>query len=148
MKEIHVAAKLENLDQIIEMVDEDVSQYACSPTAAALIKVAVDEIFTNIASYAYKDKNGGDEAGLVDVSITSEPDPPCIELRFADSGVPFDPLKVPEPDTTLAADERQIGGLGIFMTKQIMDEISYSYENGKNVLVIRKKLADDNEEPE
>lgn len=146
MKEIHVEAKLENLDEIIETVDESVSRYACSPTTAALIKVAVDEIFTNIASYAYKGKTDTDAAGMVDISVACEPDPPRIEMRFSDSGIPFDPLKVPEPDISLAADERKIGGLGIFMTKQIMDEVSYSYENGKNVLVVRKTLIGGPEE--
>ena len=142
MKEVHVEAKLENLDQIIEMIDEDISQYACSPTAAALIKVAVDEIFTNISSYAYQNNDKG-AAGMVDISLDVEPDPPRVKLRFSDSGIPFNPLNVPEPDTTLAASERKIGGLGIFMTKQIMDDVSYAYENGKNVLIIRKNLTGD-----
>ena len=63
-----------------------------------------------------------------------------ITFRMTDKGVPFDPLQKPDPDITLSADEREIGGLGIFITKKTMDSISYAYENGENILTMTKKL--------
>ena len=67
--------------------------------------------------------------------------PLSVVITFIDGGVPYDPLATEDPDTTLSAEERDIGGLGIFMVKKSMDEITYRYEGGKNVLSIRKKIG-------
>jgi len=99
--------------------------------------VAVEEIFTNIASYAYPD---GD--GKVQLCMEfSQEEPSTMTLRFLDSGIPFDPLAKADPDVTLSAEERQIGGLGIYMVKKTMDEVSYDYKDGKNIFTMKKKLV-------
>jgi anti-sigma regulatory factor (Ser/Thr protein kinase) len=99
------------------------------------ICVAVEEIFVNIASYAYP--NGDGEASLAFGFDESER---LMTLVIKDDGVPFNPLEKAEPDISLSADEREIGGLGIFITKKTMDTVSYTYENDSNVLTMTKKI--------
>ena len=103
--------------------------------AQSQIDVAVEEIFVNIASYAY-----GDETGKVVLKIKIDNDPKKAVITFMDSGIPYDPLAKEDPDVTLSAEERQIGGLGIFMTKQFMDELEYEYTDGQNVLTLKKNI--------
>ena len=74
------------------------------------------------------------------LSIAFNPESREVTFRMADKGIPFDPLKKPDPDITLSAEEREIGGLGIFITKKTMDTVSYAYENGENVLTMTKKI--------
>ena len=100
------------------------------------IDVAVEEIFVNIASYAY-----GPETGQAEIRFRSEAETGTAEITFIDRGAPFDPLAKPDPDVTLPAEERQIGGLGIFMVKKSMDDVRYEYREAQNILTIRKKLA-------
>ena len=88
-----------------------------------------------IASYAY-----APGTGIATVCIEIDDDPPVVTIAFSDSGVPFDPLKKADPDVTLPAEEREIGGLGIFMTKKTMDEVRYEYKDGQNRLTLVKKL--------
>ena len=95
--------------------------------------MAVEELFVNIASYAYAPDTGTAEIG-VDVSGG------VAETTFADSGIPYNPLKKKDPDVALSAEEREIGGLGIFMVKKTMDEMRYCYRDGQNLLTIRKKI--------
>ena len=134
-QEITVAAAVENLEAVTAFVDRCLEEIGCSPRAQMQIDVAVDELFSNIAYYAYP--NGSGSATL---RVEVAEDPSFAILTFIDSGVPYDPLARPDPDTTLSAEERKIGGLGIYMVKKSMDEVSYAYEDGKNVLRIRKKL--------
>lgn len=88
-----------------------------------------------IASYAY-----APGTGIATVCIEIDDDPPVATIAISDSGVPFDPLKKVDPDATLPAEEREIGGLGIFMTKKAMDEVRYEYKDGQNRLTLVKKL--------
>ena len=99
------------------------------------IDIAIDELFGNIAHYAYTPDVGD---ATVRVEVTGEP--LAVIITFIDGGVPYDPLKAADPDITLSAEERQIGGLGIYMVKKSMDEITYEYKDGKNILSIKKKL--------
>ena len=99
------------------------------------IDVAVEEIFVNIANYAYPSGEG--EAVI---SIEADKDAKSVSILFEDQGTPYDPLKNEDPDITLSADERPIGGLGIFMVKKSMDEVSYEYKDGKNRLTISKSF--------
>ena len=99
------------------------------------INIAIDELFGNIAHYAYNPDVGD---ATVRVEVTEEP--LAVVITFIDGGVPYDPLKAVDPDITLSADQRQIGGLGIYMVKKSMDEITYEYKDGKNILSIKKKL--------
>ena len=134
-REITVAAAVENLEAVTTFVDQCLEEVGCSMRLQMQIDVAVDELFSNIAYYAYPPGTG-----TVTLRVKIEGEPPCASLTFIDGGVPYDPLSRPDPDTTLSAEERQIGGLGIYMVKRSMDEVSYAYEDGKNVLRIRKKL--------
>ena len=96
---------------------------------------AIDELYGNIASYAY-----GEENGEVTVIIEGDSTPGAVSISFQDEGKPFNPLESREPDITLPARERKIGGLGIFMVKKSMDDVRYEYRDGKNILTIRKTL--------
>ncbi len=128
-------AKTEALGDVISFVEETLSGFECPMKAQTAICVAIEEIFVNVAHYAYE---GGE--GDVDISIAFDGESRNITFRMADRGIPFDPLKKPDPDTTLSADEREIGGLGIFITKKTMDTLSYAYENGENILTMIKKI--------
>ena len=98
-------------------------------------QLAVEEIFVNIAHYAYKDKTGE-----VNVLCELDKEKNLFTIIFEDTGIPFDPLKREDPDVTATAEERNIGGLGIFLTKKLMDEVSYENKDGKNILTLMKKL--------
>lgn len=134
MKELTVNAVLENMPKVTEFVDEQLEAFGCPPRAQAQIDIAVDELFGNIVRYAYQPGVG---PATVRVEVTGEP---AVILTFIDNGVPYDPLKKADPDTTLSVEERQVGGLGIFMVKKSMDEIAYEYQDGQNILRIKKKI--------
>lgn len=136
MKEMFTEAKLENLDEVIAFVDGELEATICNPKIQMQIDIAVEEIFVNIAHYAYTPKIGH---ATIRVQILS--DPPGVDITFIDSGVPYDPLAKEDPDTTLSAEERQIGGLGIFMVKKSMDDVKYEYKDGHNILTINKGFS-------
>ncbi len=98
------------------------------------IRLCIEEVVENIVSYAYKDGNGFVEVG-------TRIDDGVLEISFKDAGVRFNPLEKEDPDITLAIEDRPIGGLGIFLCKQMMDDIRYSYENGENHLIMYKKIS-------
>lgn len=100
------------------------------------IRLSIEEVVENIVQYAYEDG-----AGSMDVQISKEDADFMLTIKLTDQGVPFNPLEMPDPDLSLSAEDRQIGGLGIFLCKQMMDEVSYSYENGCNVLTMCKKVV-------
>lgn len=135
MKEITVPAQIDQLMEVTAFVDQELEAHDCSMKAQMQIELALDEILTNIASYAYK-PGTGDATIRVDI----DSDTRMATIVFLDSGVPYDPLQKADPDTTLSADERQIGGLGIFLVKKTMDDMFYAYEDGKNVLTLKKKI--------
>ncbi|MCR5136618.1 MAG: ATP-binding protein [Oscillospiraceae bacterium] len=133
MAELTLDAKVENLDRVLELVNQVLEDANCSFRAQMQVDVAVEEMYVNIAHYAYPSG-----AGQATVRIEVLPD--AVEISLIDSGLPFDPLKKVDPDVTLSAEQRQIGGLGIYMAKKNMDEIEYRYQDGKNILVMRKKV--------
>ena len=135
MKELTIAATVENIETVTEFVDEQLEALDCPMKAQMQINIAIDELFGNIAHYAYNP-----DTGDATVRVEVIDDPLSVVITFIDGGVPYDPLSAADPDTTLSADERAIGGLGIFMVKKSMDEITYRYENGSNILTIRKNL--------
>ena len=135
MKEITLEARQENVRTLTEMVDAELEKLDCPMKAQMQIELAIDEIFTNIVSYAY-----GSGTGTATVQMSYDAGTGEVSLVFMDSGVPYDPLKKNDPDVSLSADEREIGGLGIFLTKKMIDDISYEYKNGQNILTIMKKL--------
>ena len=136
MKEMTLAATVENIKVVTDFVNEQLEAMECPMKAQMLIGIAIDELFGNIAHYAYTP-----DVGEVTVRVEVTENPLSVVITFIDGGVPYDPLATEDPDTTLSAEERDIGGLGIFMVKKSMDEITYRYEGGKNVLSIRKRIG-------
>ena len=135
MKDITVDATLDNLEVVQNFVSEELESQGCSMKVMMQIEIAVEEMYVNIVHYAYNP-----EIGKATIRCEVTEDPMQVIIQFMDSGVPFDPLAKEDADITLSAEERQIGGLGIFMVKKSMDEVSYEYKEGKNVLTIRKVL--------
>ena len=133
MKELTVDARRENLQEIKAFICAALEEENCPETIKNQLYISVDEIFANIADYAYEGA-----AGSVTMRFEVLSEPHSVVLTFLDDGIPFDPLKMKSPDTSLKARERKIGGLGIFMVRKLMDEVSYAYSEGKNVLTIRK----------
>ena len=131
-EEITVDASLDSVPSVTEFIDERLESREASVKAQMQIDVAIDEIFSNIARYAY-----GEDGGKATVRIEFKDD--LTVITFIDSGKPFDPLKREEPDVTLSAEERKAGGLGIFIVKKTMDDVKYEYSNGCNILTVTKK---------
>lgn len=135
MKELTIAATVENIGTVTDFVNEQLEVLNCPMKAQMQIDMAIDELFGNIAHYAYHPAVG---SATVRLEVMEEP--LAVIVTFIDRGIPYDPLKTPDPDITLSAEDRQLGGLGIYMVKKAMDEISYEYRDGKNILSIMKKL--------
>lgn len=133
MKELELEALTDNLSKVQAFVDEQLEEAGCPIKIQMQIDIAVEEIFVNIAHYAYSN-----ETGKATVRIEILPDPPSVDITFIDKGVPYDPLAKPDPDVTLSAEERKIGGLGIFMVKKSMDDVKYQYLDGHNILKLKK----------
>lgn len=135
MKELTIKALVEHVDDVLDFINAELEQADCSMKLQMQIDIAVEEIYVNIAHYAYPGTEG-DATILCEVSG----DPLCCVITFVDSGIPYDPLAKEDPDITLSAEERDIGGLGIYMVKKSMDDVTYEYVNGQNRLTIRKAL--------
>lgn len=135
MREKTVQATLENLDEVMAFVEEQMEVYHCSMKMQMQIAVAVEEIYVNIASYAYREQKGNAR-----IRVQSGEEPLQIIITFEDDGIPYNPLLKEDPDITLSAEERKIGGLGIYIVKKSMDQVEYHYQNGKNILTIRKDI--------
>ncbi len=135
MKDLTIEAKVENLNEVLAFVDGQLEEIDCSMKAQMQIDVAVEEIFVNIASYAYTPGVG---SATVIFELTQ--DPAVVTVTFIDRGVPYDPLEKEDPDVTLSAEERGIGGLGIFMAKKAVDDMQYVYRDGQNILTISKSI--------
>ena len=135
MTEQTFLAKVENLNDVLGFVEQTLEGFECSMKIQTAICVAIEELFVNVAHYAYPDGEGD-----MTLSIGFEEESRTVTFRMTDKGIPFDPLKKPDPDITLSAEERDIGGLGIFITKKTMDSVHYANENGENILTMHKKI--------
>ncbi|MCI8377025.1 MAG: ATP-binding protein [Lachnospiraceae bacterium] len=135
MKELTVDATIENVAAVTAFVDEQLEQLDCPMKTKIQVDIAIDELFGNIANYAYNL-----EIGVATVRIEVTEDPLAVVITFIDNGVPYDPLAKADPDVTLSAEKRQIGGLGIYIVKKSMDNVSYEYKDGMNILTIRKNI--------
>ena len=135
MKELTIAATVENIEAVTNFVNEQLETLDCPIKAQTQIDIAIDELFGNIAHYAYNP-----EIGKATVRVEVTEDPLAVVITFIDNGVPYDPLAKADPDTTLSTEEREIGGLGIYMVKKSMDDITYEYKDGQNILAIKKNL--------
>lgn len=141
MKELTVEADADRAADVTDFIAERLKAIGCSADTAAQICIAADEIFSNIANYAYRVENGfGAGTATIRVETEREAAAEAVVITFSDSGIRFDPLAVREPDITLPAEKRAIGGLGIYLVKRIMNGVSYEYRDGKNILTMRKIL--------
>jgi serine/threonine-protein kinase RsbW len=133
MKELVVDAVVENLDKVLEFVNESLEESNCSMKLMTQINIAVEEIFVNISTYAYNPEVGGT---TIRICISDE-----VVIEFEDNGKPYNPLLKIDPDITTSVEERDIGGLGIFMVKKIMDSVEYDNKDNKNILRISKVVV-------
>ena len=135
MKELTVDAKVENIPAVIDFVEAELDAVDCPPKARMQLDMVVDEILSNVAHYAYAPRTGS-----VTVRFAFDEGTRTATLTFLDKGMPYDPLQKEDPDVSLSAADRPVGGLGIFLVKKTMDGVDYEYRHNQNVLTIRKKL--------
>lgn len=136
-----VPASMEYLDEVMAPLDAFLCEEGCPEDDRRLVEVSVEELFTNIASYAYGPDGGslrldyeireGQAGGKAEKTVW---------LRFSDRGVPYDPFAREDPDIRLPIEERPVGGLGVYMVKRFMDDVSYTWKDGCNVTVIAKRF--------
>ena len=134
-KEICVEALTYNLDQVNEFVESMIEDSGCSARTVMQVRISVEEIFVNIANYAYSP-----EIGKATIAVEVSDEQAMVTIMFMDSGTPYDPLAKADPDTTLSIEDREIGGMGILIVKKSMDAVNYEYKDGKNILTIKKKI--------
>ncbi len=135
MKELSIEADIENLNAVMDFMNNTLSNTNCSMKTLMQLQLVVEEIFVNIANYAY-----GGKKGPAVLRIELEDDPPAALFTFLDKGTPYNPLERSDPDITVSLEDRPIGGLGIFLVKKNVDSIGYEYQNGQNTLFFRKSL--------
>lgn len=135
MRELTVEASLENIGTVTAFINGQLEGYGCPVKVRMQIDVAIDELFGNIAHYAYNP-----DTGPATVQVEVRQNPLEVIITFIDNGIPYNPLEKADPDITLSAEEREPGGLGIYMVKKTMDNISYEYKDGQNILKIKKVL--------
>ena len=133
MEKITVDALLENLQTVVDFATEKLEARDCSMKAIMQTELVIEEIFVNIASYAYHP-----EIGPATFCMEFEENPNAMLMTFIDSGKHYNPLEADAPDTTLDIDRREVGGLGIFLVRKNVDEIAYEYTDGKNILRMKK----------
>ena len=134
--EIRVQATVDNTEKVAEFIGTRLQACGCPFDVQMQIAIAVDEIFGNVVDYAYET-----ETGFATVRIEVHHDPSEALITFSDEGIPYDPLKNDDPDTTLPPDARSTGGLGVYFVKNIMDDVSYEYREGQNILRMRKSFT-------
>lgn len=135
VSELTVPAAVESMEKVVQFVNSRLVAFGCPVKARNEIDIAIDELFSNIAFYAY-----GSEEGSATVRVELNQAPRAVWITFIDKGIPFNPLSKTAPDVTLAAEQRDVGGLGIFVVQKIMDEVTYNHQNGQNILRIKKLL--------
>ena len=135
MKVLKVEANVDKLPEVLSFADGILEEYDCPLKVQMQLDIAIEELFVNIARYAYTSGTGD---AVISIDVTD--DPRGAVITFEDEGIPYDPLKKEDPDISLTAEERPIGGLGIYMVKKSMDDVSYRYEDGKNILTICKRF--------
>ncbi len=135
-KIITVEASMEYLDMVTSGVEAFLEAYSCPMKIVMKILLCVEELYANVVNYAYADKGGS-----CTIELNGDSNEACSEVSIVirDGGIPFDPLAKEDPDITLSADEREIGGLGIYMVKNIMDTVSYEYKQQENIVTMTKK---------
>ncbi len=135
MKELTVQACLENIAQVTGWLDEALEELGCPLKTQMQIDVAADEMIANVSQYAYPEGKGS-----VTIRFEFSEETGIASITFIDQGIPFNPLERNDPDTTLDAQARAIGGLGIFLVKKTMDDMTYQYKDGHNIVCVHKKI--------
>ena len=133
MEELTIDATVDNLTAVTEFITSSLEEKDCSMKIIMQMELVIEELFVNVASYAYRPN-----IGPVTIGRKFEDAPPSVTVTFTDGGTPFDPLEKEDPDTNADIEERQIGGLGIFLVKKNVDDIFYERKDGKNILTIKK----------
>lgn len=133
-RELTLPAEIDRLPEVLSFVEEQLEEIGCPMKAQMQVSVAVEEVYVNIASYAYAPGTG---MATIRLALTEEQ---AVTITFIDSGVAFNPLEKEDPDVSLPVEEREIGGLGIFMTKKTMDEVRYERLGDNNVLTLIKRV--------
>ena len=136
MQEFVIEAKVENLEKVNDFIHSTLSNVEFPKRAVMQLDLVIEEIFVNVASYAYPESTG-----LVKIQSEVKKNPPSITLTFIDNGIEYNPLVKEDPDLTLSAEDRNVGGLGIYLVKNMVDDISYNYSDGQNILTFTKTLA-------
>ena len=137
MRELTIPALQTNLDEVFAFMEPDLKEGNCPDDIRIQLQISVEEIFVNIAHYAYAPKTGD---AKITCELLKEDGKASLKMSFADRGKPYNPLEREDPDITLSAEERQIGGLGVWLVKEYMDATHYEYRDGQNVFTIVKKL--------
>ena len=127
---LSVTPTMDTVSQVAAFVEEQLEQLEVPMKLSTKLMVAVDEIYSNIVRYS----------GATQAQVRIVKDPDTLRLVFCDNGIPYNPLEAKEPDTTASAQEREIGGLGIFMVRKMMDKVEYRYRDEQNVLTLTAKL--------
>ncbi len=135
MKELTLEAKIENIPKVTAFIDEELEARDCSMKAQVQLDVAVDELFSNVSYYAY-----APDTGYATIRFEYDEQTDTAQVTMIDRGVPYNPLEKEDPDVTLSAKEREVGGLGIFLVKKTMDDMTYCREDGANIVRIKKRL--------
>ncbi|SFI22576.1 Anti-sigma regulatory factor (Ser/Thr protein kinase) [Pseudobutyrivibrio sp. OR37] len=143
-KTFECEAKIENLGKANAFLEETLEEVGCGMKQSMQLSVALEEIFVNIAHYAYAEADSSGniipDTGSGRVRLTLVAEDGKVFMTFEDEGVPYNPLEKDDPDVTLSVNDREIGGLGIFMVKKSMDDMKYEHKDGKNILTLMKKL--------
>lgn len=135
-KKLEIAADMSHFDQIRDLVEKELSNENCPADEVIMFLISMEEIYSNIAFYAYPK-----EAGKAEIDWNFDSEKREAEICFSDRGKPYNPLEKPDPDLSLSAVDRPVGGLGIYMVKNSMDRVEYAYTGGRNILTLRKKFG-------
>ena len=129
---------IETIPQLNEFIDSVAEEVGLEMSLTMSLNLALEEAVVNVMEYAYPEG----QKGNVEIEVTADQE--WMTFVIADTGIAFDPTMKEDADTTLSAEERPIGGLGIFLVRQLMDVIDYKRQDNKNVLTLQKKLGDEN----
>lgn len=133
MIEKKFGARVDNLHHVLEFLESELENHECSMKISTALAIAIEELFVNVASYSYPDGEG-------DCTLKIDFDGDDCIMTLIDKGIPFDPVAKTDPDISLSAEERDIGGLGILMVKKTMDDMRYERKDDQNILVMRKRI--------
>ena len=136
MEKLRIEAKKENLNMMIDFIVDKYSEKVTDKKAINKMRVVSEEALLNIINYAYPDKNGE-----LEICYEYDESGNFIEIRIIDEGKPFNPLEQEKPELHTAVEDRQIGGLGIYMIKQIMDKVDYERKDQQNILTLIKHIS-------